>query len=223
MKKYNNFLVLALLLLAFSASTLSAYEGEKIRVAKPMMKAELKQDRGALRSKMEQKRQEFRNTLKSDLGAFKEEVKVGKKEFKSAKPEKKAQFCKAAGNMVSQKFDSAVKNLESFQARLENVIKKLKADGKDTTLAEESLALSKSKLAEAKNKLTNLRALVPASCENVTADTFEQVKLASREVKNLLKEVKSDLQQAVRALKELKGAGDDSTKDNDEEGENENN
>ncbi len=174
------------------------------------------------RVNMEKRREELKNKMEANRAVFMQEVAEKKEGFKSASPATKVGFCRAAENMLGQKFDSAIKTLENFQTRLSVVIEKLKTDGKDAPLAEEALNLSKVNLAEAKEKLTELRTLVPESCEGVTADTFEKVKLLSREIKDQLKEVKTDLQETISAIKDLRTTSSETDDSDDDKEENEN-
>ena len=207
MKKYLSVVVVAGLILSFSlASTLRAEENVRVKRPNPFaneVREARKEKIETFRTEMQKEREEFRNNLKTSRDAFRQEVKARKEEFRSTNAEGKAKFCKAAQNMIGQRLDSAVKNLEKLQTRLEAVIAKLKEAGKDTTLAEEALALSKTKLSTAKEKVNGLKELIPAPCEGITPENFEQVKLLAREAKDSLKEVQTTLRQAIQALKDL--------------------
>ncbi len=147
----------------------------------------------------------FLTDIKKDRESFLTELKTKKEEWKTADTEKKKDFCEKAKEMVTKKFEVATTELEKSQTRIGIVIEKLKKEGKNTTLAQESLDLSKQKLAEAKTKLTEVRALIPTDCITITPEIFEKIKLGARVAKDLLKESKDSLHQAIKEIKNLRG------------------
>jgi len=227
MKKYLiSLAVLVVVSLALFASVVKAEENndtnrpafaEEMKVEREAFREEWVTKREELQEKIKTEREAFFNELKTAREAFKAEVKAKKEEFRSANAERKAGICRAAGNMVGQRFDVAVTNLEKFQARLEGVIEKLDADGEDTDLAVDALESSKDKLAEAKEKIDDIRDLIPENCENMTPEIFEQVKLLAREAKDLLKESKQDLHQVILAIKDIKNENDEEEDEDEDE------
>jgi len=179
-------------------------------------KDEFKTQRGAFRAEMDAKHKAFVEGMKTNRDAFKTELKAKKEEFKALKSEKKLEFCNKAKEMLKMRFEGAVKNLETIQAKIDAMVVKLEADGKDTTEVEKYLAISKTKLADAKTKLAEIKTLVPATCAEVTPDTFEKIKVLAREAKDLLKESRENLHLSVKEIKILRGedpedeSGDDS-------------
>jgi hypothetical protein len=111
--------------------------------------------------------------------------------------------------MLATRFEMAVNNLEKIQNRVAEAIEELNDDGKDTEAASEFLNLSKEKLGDAKDKVAEIKALVPASGEEMTPEIFEKIKLLAREAKDLLKESREDLRRAIHELKELRGEKND--------------
>lgn len=176
--------------------------------------AELKESREAFREKIQTERKTFSDELKKNREAFLLELKTKKDEFKNVRTEAKRDFCEKAKDMLSNRFGVAVTQLERFQTKVGELITKLDAEGKDTTVAKESLALSKQKLADAKAKLSEIKALVPEGCENITPEVFEQVKLGARVAKDLLKESKRSLQQALKEVMSLRGEDKDENEGN---------
>lgn len=176
---------------------------------RPAFNSEMKDKREALRERIQTERKTFRETLQTNREVFRREVQAKKEEFRLANGERKAKFCQAARNMIGQRFEVAVRNLERLQDRVGEVIEKLNADGKDTALAEESLDLSKQKLDDAKTKIAEIKALVPENCESVTPEIFEQIKLLAREAKDLLKESRENLRQAIKEIKDLRGENEE--------------
>lgn len=163
---------------------------------------EMKEKRDIFRAEMKTKREDFVNKLKTERDAFKTELKTKREEFKKSTEEMKRNFCEKAKEMVAKRFEVAITMLEKIQTRVGEVLAKLKADGKDTTSAEEALELSKSKLASAKIKLQEVKALVPeGGCANMTPEVFEKIKLGAREAKDLLKESRESLREAIKEIK----------------------
>ena len=121
--------------------------------------------------------------------------------------------------MVAKRFEMVITQLEKFQTKVGEIIDKLEAEGKDTTLATEALDLSKQKLTDAKAKLLEVKNLIPDDgCANMTSEIFGQIKQGAREAKDLLKESREALHQAVKEIRSLKG--EDTSKKDDNANEN---
>ncbi len=158
------------------------------------------------RTEIQGERKTFTDKLKTERDAFMAEVKTKRDEFKTADADRKAQFCQMAKDIFTRRFTFAISQLETYQGKVGDLITQLTTDGKDTTLATESLNLSKQKLADAKTKLAEVKALVPAGgCADMTAEIFGNIKLGVREAKDLLKESKDALHQAIKEIRTLKG------------------
>jgi len=204
------FLVATALMLSASVAT-AENEGQKSR---PALGGVMNEDRKALldkmketrdehRTEMEAERKTFVEKLKTEREAFKAEVEAKKEEFRLANQQKKSEWRGKVKEMLGQRFEIVVQNIEKIQTRVSGLIDKLNADGKDTTDAQNYLNLSKQKLEDAKVKITQIKDLLPTTDDKVTADVFEQIKLLARDAKDALKESRNDLIQAVRALKDL--------------------
>lgn len=190
--------------------------GEKTE--REAFKEKAKTEREVLREKIKTDRDAFKEKLKTERDAFLAELKTRKEEWKNTKSEKKTEFCEKARDIFANKFREAISKLDGFQTRVSEVITKLEADIKDTAAAEAALALSKTKLADAKAKLAGIKDVVPENtCENMTPELFEQIKLQAREAKNLLKESKNYLHDSIKELKALRGTGDDSKDESEDE------
>ena len=200
MKKYVIFSLLVGMVLSFSPAR--AEENDTFKSRREEFKEEMKT-----------KREAFISGLKKDRDAFLAELKAKKEEWKNTNRERRAEFCGKAKQMIGKRFETVMMQLERFQTKVEEIIDKLEADGKDTTLAEEALALSKSKLAEAKVKLAEIKELVPETCADVTPETFEKIKLGARGAKDLLKESRENLHQAIKEIKALREKSDDEDSD----------
>ncbi len=219
MKKYIGFILASSLI--FSFSLVLAEEGSRVKSDRPVFNSTLKTERDVFRGELETRREAFRekmqterkafmDKLKTDREAFMAELKAKKEEWKSANSERKKEFWNKAKDMVNRRFEMAINNLTKVQERVGEVIDKLKADGKDTTDATEALNLSKQKLRDAKEKLAEIKALLPATTgETITPEIWEKIKLLAREAKDLLKESKEALHDAIKAIKSLKGENED--------------
>lgn len=174
------------------------------------VREQMKSNREEWRGKMQTERKAFVDGLKTEREKFLAELRAKKEEWKLANAERKAMFCRAAGNMISQRFEVAVRNLERFQSRMDELILKLGEEGKDTSQAEDYLDQSKDKLEEATDKIADTRALIPEGCESVTPEVWGQIKLGAREAKDLLKESHRSLIDALKELKNLKAEEEES-------------
>ncbi|MEO5635419.1 MAG: hypothetical protein ABIS26_02190 [Candidatus Paceibacterota bacterium] len=224
MKKYIGIIILAGLVFSVSLGAMARAEGSTSSTSPSQIKDSMKAKREAFKSSMEAKKEAFKleieafkDKLKADREAFKNSLDVEKDAFKKASEDRKAKFCSAANNMLTKKFEGAISALERLQTRTGNIIAELHAEGKDTTLATESLNLSKQKLAEAKAKLVTLKTLIPANCTTLSGEGFKNIKLGAREGKDLLKESRESLHQVIKEIKTLRGedqgGSDESDKD----------
>ncbi len=227
MKKYSNLLVFALgIFLIGSAYVVQYVQAEDMggrqefnkeqKEDRMEFKGEMAEDRKEFLEKMGTERKVFMDKMKADRAEFMEELKAKKEAWKLANKEDKAKFRGNAQKMIGQRFDMAIRNLERIQDRVDEVIADLKADGEDTDAAEDALALSEDKLDDAKEKIEDIKALIPDADEKVTPEVFEQIKLLAREAKDLLKESRENLVQAIKEVKILKGE-DDSEDEGDED------
>lgn len=190
---------------------------EQVKTEREDLSEKTKEEREVLREKIKTERDAFKEKLKTERDTFLAELKAKKEEWKNTRSEKKLEFCEKAKEAFSGKFEEAISKLGEFQTRVNGVVAKLKSEGQDTVAAEEALVLSKTKLADAKTKLAEIKGVVPEnSCENMTPELFEQIKLQAREAKDLLKESKNYLQDSIKELKTLRGINDD-TEDRDED------
>ncbi len=162
------------------------------------------------REETREAREAFHEKLRTEREKFLAELRAKKEEWKNATDVRKRAFCGVATDIVKRRFGVATGALEAIQARVESAIEKLTDEGKDTSAAEEALDVSEAKLAEAKEKAEDIKALIPeGGCKNITPELFEQIKTLAREAKDLLKESKESLREAIQALKDLRGKTDE--------------
>lgn len=243
MKKYLSFALIMVLAVFSLASTVSAEESTGTTEVKPItteirdrieaqrealksqleakrdaFKTEIEAKRAAFKAELEAKKKEFQASMKTEREAFKTKLEAQKAEFKASVEQKRGEFRGKAKDILSQRFESAVKNLTNAQTRVGAVIEKVKAAGKDTSGAEVYLADSKTKLADAQAKLAEVKALIPATDEKVTTEVWEQIKQGAHDVKALLKESHASL---VNAITSLKGLGKIEKPEDSDESENE--
>lgn len=211
MKKYIlMFMVVGLML---SSTLVLAHEGEDDD-SNSVFNSALKEQREAFKAQMETERKAFFDKLKSDRASFLADLKAKKEIWRTANSERKQEFWNKAKDMVGRRFEMAINNLEKVQERTDEVIEDLKADGENVADAEAALSLSEQKLVEAKEKLEEIKTLLPATTsETITPETFEKIKLLAREAKDLLKESKEYLHEAIKEVKELREEEDDSEED----------
>lgn len=157
----------------------------------------------AFKKELQAKKQELRSDIESKRAEFKQKLETQKAEFKANMKDKQTEFRGKAKEILSSRFEAAVKTITNSQTRVSSVIEKLKAKGLDTAQAEVYLSDSKQKLSDAKTKLAEIRALVPDTDEKVTVDVWEKIKQGSNDVKNLIKESHQSLVEAIKVLKGL--------------------
>lgn len=190
MKKYISFVLVAVF--ALGALSVSAQETSTTRGE--MEKRPNLEKREMLRKELEQKRE-----------VFNKELKIKREEFRKATRERKEQFSENAKRMIGERFDQAMRNIARMQVRVDEVIEKAKANGKNTETAEAYLKESQAKLSEAQKKIEQIKTLIPAQGAEVSAETFESIKMKAREAKDLLKESHQALVSAIRDLRGMIG------------------
>lgn len=184
-------------------------EMENKRSEMEARREEMKVSREEWMAKMKADREAFVEKLKTDREAFKQEVENRKEEWKQATEERKAQFCEKSQQMLDRKFEFATKSLENAQERISNIIVKLVVDEKITTDVQAALNLSIQKLDAAKTKLAEIKTLIPKTCVEVTPELFKQIKILAREAKDLMKESRESIHDAVKAIHALRDVVDD--------------
>ncbi len=199
MKKYMGFVLLGVLL--FTASSSKAQDATTASATPPAAGVNMFDHRVINNDKMQAEREALKTKLETERETFKKEVQTKKEEFKKIKDDNKNEFRNNALKMISENFDSAVKNIEKLQARVTAVIAKAKLAGIDTTLTEAALADSKTKLNASKAKLAEVKALILTDGTKITADIFVKIKIGAREAKDLLKQARQELVHAVAVLK----------------------
>lgn len=163
-----------------------------------------KNRRDAFKAQMDQERKVFLDDLKAKREFFIAELKARKEEWKLNSSEKKEEYCEKVEETLDVRYNVAISRLSELQDRIAGIVAKFKNENKDTSLAEESLNLSKSKLLEAIAKLAELEKSIPKECDNFTVETFGIVKLGARDTKDILKESREALRQTIKELMSLK-------------------
>lgn len=220
MKKYLGLFLFTVLVLSFSViSTVNAEENNNLKESRGAFKSQIEARREAFKQRIETERTAFKETLQKAKDSFLVELQKRKEEFKLANKEQKDEFKKNVDKMISERFEVAVRNLERAQSRVKEVIDQLSKDGENTDPAIEYLNLSKDKLDQAEDKISDIEKLIPISGEGVTPEVFSNIKLLAREAKDLLKESKSSLMDSVKSIATLMG---DSEVDQDDEADGDN-
>ena len=168
-----------------------------------LTKEEIATKKETFRVAFEAKKKEIKAAIAAEREAFKTKLEAQKAEFKAKVEQKRGEFRGKAKEVLSERFNAAVKNLTNAQTRVAAIIEKANAAGKDTAQAEVYLSDSKTKLADAQAKLAELKALVPTTDEKVTVEVWEQIKDGANVVKGLIKESHASLVEAVKVLKGL--------------------
>jgi hypothetical protein len=218
MKKYRIILAFFGLVALISFAQISKAEDQKgpwsgNKEDKKAMLADFRQSREDFRMKLATDRDTFMAKLKMDRAAFLTELKTKKEEWKGKAKDTKEEWRGRAQEMIANRFDVAITNLERVQGRVGEIINGV-TDAEVKSAATDFLNTSKSKLADAKVKIEKIKTLIPDSGEKITADTFEQIKTLARDAKDLLKESHQNL---VLAIKEIKGDKDSDQNDNEDE------
>lgn len=233
MKKYLFLLVLATLMFGNFALA-EENEDDEIRPMPPIYNPDLKERKTFFEEKIKErpgvfmadkeKREEWKNKteerkaffeeLKSNREKFLSELKAKREEWKNATKERKQEFCNKAREIAQSRFSMAISSLEKMQERVASIIEKLNSEGKDTSSALSNLNSSKEKLSLAKAKVEEIKKLAPEGCSDVTPENFEKIKTLAREAKDLLKESREYLHQAIEELKSLHETDDDTEEEN---------
>jgi hypothetical protein len=210
MKKYISFMIMAGLVLSFSLAPAAQAQTDSGKIelegkagARAELGGERQEARQEFRVKLQADRQDFMAQLQADRVSFMAEVKARREAWQNDNADRKAKFCEAAREAFINRFEAATSRLEMYQDKTADIIVEVKASGKDTAEAQASLDLSLQKLADAKAKLASLKDQVPADCAKLTAEQFEALKVGARDAKDLLKESRQALHEAIQDLKSL--------------------
>lgn len=205
MKKYMSLVLLFGLMLSFSpALAQGASDPERMP---PIINPDLK-------PQLTQERKDFVEKIKSERETFMQELKAKREAFRQASAEQKNQFCEKAKRAWGERFGMSISALEKIQDKVEDLIEKSKVNNKDTTKAEEYLKISREKSDAAKKKLEDTKAGLPTDCSKLTPEDYEKIKLSTREARDLLKESRENLHQAIKELRTMEKPEEDSNEDN---------
>ncbi len=143
--------------------------------------------------------------MKANRATFVTDLQARKAEFQANITTRRTEFRGRTNEMLSQRFEVAVRNLERLHDRIVLRVEKADAEGRDTTDAKVALAKFQTDMATAKAKIAEVKALVPTTDEKVTADIFANIKLGARDAKDSLKLAHQDLVSAIISLKATTG------------------
>jgi hypothetical protein len=212
MKKYLGFIVLTGLMIASFAL---AEDTDTTKPTPTLYGSEMREVRSDFRQTMSDERQAFMEKMKAEREAFLKELRTKKEEFRKANTLRKNEFCEKAKRAIGQRFGMSIKALGTIQDRVEAIIVKLAREGEDTQLAKEALEKSRQKSEEAKIKLSSVRTGLPADCSKLTPEDYEKIKTATREARDLLKESREYLRDAIDAIKNLKTEKEEDNENNE--------
>ncbi len=130
-------------------------------------------------------------------GATNEEIKESAKEIKEAWKEARKDVKRIAGELVHFRVGEIIKKAEKLEDRLNRVLEKAKAAGKDTSALQSLIDQFHQKIADARQKYENAKA------KYTEAKTAGDVDALVKEANALLKEAHKDLKEAHRILKDI--------------------
>ena len=147
-----------------------------------------------IRQNAKEKIQEIKLNLKDEKGKIKDE----------RRQETERQIAKHVANMT-ERFTAAVKRLDVLAMRLDSRVAKVKASGKDTSVAESLIADAKANIAQAKLDIAKIPDLVTASLQasSTLVGKFVGLKTLADTINKELKTAHNDLAKAVGVLKGL--------------------
>jgi hypothetical protein len=102
-------------------------------------------------------------------------------------------------------FDVAIRNLDSLSGRVNSLVAKISATGKDVTVLQPALASSTVKIALAKTEYNNLKNLIPQTILAKNRKTIlAQIKTQTEKTKNAIKEAHASVVDIINSLRFLR-------------------
>lgn len=205
--------VIALATLALTAAPAVAQEtrdkrlgGLPVPVPAEKIRTELKERFASTTNRLLERKAEVKERIASSTERKvekkverKAEMEVRKASSTERRIERQQDIAKRQAEHVIKTLTATIERLEKILARIESRIEKIKAEGKDVSLAEGFVVEVKAYLADAQVSLEAL-AFIDLSADKAK-ENFERVRAAVAEVKIHLRAAHESLMKAIRALK----------------------
>lgn len=131
----------------------------------------------------------------------KTEVKEKTGKVRAEKKERMNAEKRARLEGVVRKLNRHIKNLEVLLARTESRIAKLAAQGGNTTTSAAFVTTVKTKIAEAKAAIEDLKVKAQAAASSETKEKITEITAGARSVEAKIKEARAALSDAINSLK----------------------
>ncbi|MEI7709273.1 MAG: hypothetical protein WCI76_00995 [bacterium] len=226
MKKYLGlFVILALaLVINVAKAEVKATQGTSIKVdAEENIKLstpKLKMDGERAKKLMEMRKTNATwdiktNTKREQAKASLDTLKAGIKNEKDANQAKIKKLRLGMREQALGRFDNVVKNLDGLEQKITSFTDSLSGKGVDVSVALGFVTTADTKLTDAKDKISQIDALLSTSIEELSADDKAKLKTLAQDTQTLLKDAQAALKDAVKSLKGKVKLGIDSLKETD--------
>jgi len=157
-----------------------------------------------LRGELQDKRQEVRTELQQKRGEIKTSISQEREKIKA----ERVQFVnERVGKLVDQmikRFNTALERLVKIADRVDSRIAKVKANGKDTSLAEKSVSDARAKIEQAKTDIAKIPGLINEAVATTTPkERFSGLRELANTIRGELESARTSLKKAVKILREL--------------------
>ena len=209
MKKYLGLFVVLVLIFVVNVNNSYAKDGvsgsddgvlkSKIDERKPKLnefkdkKAEIKGEIKAAKEDFKLKREEAKTKMKTLREQLKGEKDAAKAKIKEARI--------AGREKALEKFDGAIKRMNTLKDKINEHIAKLEVKGVDVTDAKNFVATAQTKIDAADAKIAEMNALLATSVDQLNADNKTKFRTLAKEAQALIKEAHGALKDAVKSLK----------------------
>lgn len=174
---------------------------------RPLIKKELRENKIEIRDEREESRKEIKDLRMENKDERKDltieereenrtEVRLKRDELKKEMEKKRIELKNEQHQKMQVRFEAMVERLDKMADRIQSRIDKLKAEGKDTTKAETSLAEAIVLIGEVEIKADTI--VIVNGNDEVAK---EANKVAIDSIKAIMKQAESKLREAVKALK----------------------
>jgi hypothetical protein len=155
---------------------------------------------------IEKRLQEIRLNAKEKIQEIKLNAKDEKGKIKDERRQEAEKQIAGHISKMTERFNAAVKRLDVLIMRLESRIAKVKAAGKDTSVADPLIADAKANITQAELDIAKIPGLVTTSLQASTTlvGKFNDLKNLSDTINKELRTAHKDLEKAIGALKGLR-------------------
>lgn len=185
---------------------------QEAKAKKEALQAEVKAKREALQVELKTKRDAVITEMKTKRQEFEQKAKERVENLKKKLGEERAKRVEQLFNNMARKFEAAIDRLNKTADRIDALLKKASASGKDVSKQMDILTAARGKISAVETALQGAKAQFAAMAQSADTKTaFNKVKELIRGVEQKVKEAHAALVDVVKSIKGLKLGEDRAT------------